>query len=172
MPERPEPASSGVVTSRPAEADAQARPSESLARLENEITVLIRRTMEPVWSGGYGAHEAVDRYTYPVLAVLDEHGEQSLTALTGRLGVSKPTASRQVSRLSTAGLVKVRPDDRDSRSMIIALTAEGEAERELVRTARLRPLQNVLASWPESEREALSTLLGRFNDELDAYRGR
>ncbi|MCW0216600.1 MAG: MarR family transcriptional regulator [Pseudonocardia sp.] len=153
-------------------ARSEPAPSESLARLENEITVLIRRTMEPVWAGGYGAHGAVDRYTYPVLAMLGEHGEQSLTVLTGRLGVSKPTASRQVSRLASAGLVKVRPDERDSRSVIIDLTAEGEIERERVRAARLRPLQQVMAAWPESDREALSTLLGAFNRDLDAYRER
>ncbi|MFR9806936.1 MarR family winged helix-turn-helix transcriptional regulator [Pseudonocardia sp. RS010] len=143
---------------------------DSLHRLEHEITVLIRRTMEPVWSGGYGAHEAVDRYTYPVLAALDENGAQSLTLLTARLGVSKPTASRQVSRLSRAGLVDVRPDERDSRSVVVSLTAEGLAQRELVRAARLRPLQAVLAAWPQEDREALGTLLARFNEDLDAYR--
>ncbi|MFC5946745.1 MarR family winged helix-turn-helix transcriptional regulator [Pseudonocardia lutea] len=143
---------------------------DSLHRLEHEITVLIRRTMEPVWSGGYGAHEAVDRYTYPVLAALDENGAQSLTLLTARLGVSKPTASRQVSRLSRAGLVDVRPDERDSRSVVVSLTAEGLAQRELVRAARLRPLQAVLEAWPQADRQALGTLLARFNEDLDAYR--
>ncbi|MCF7548863.1 MarR family winged helix-turn-helix transcriptional regulator [Pseudonocardia sp. WMMC193] len=143
---------------------------DSLHRLEHEITVLIRRTVEPVWSGGYGAHEAVDRYTYPVLAALDENGEQSLTVLTGRLGVSKPTASRQVSRLSRAGLVAVRPDSRDSRSVVISLTPEGAAQRELVRHARLGPLHAVLEGWPQEDRDLLGSLLARFNTDLDEYR--
>jgi DNA-binding MarR family transcriptional regulator len=145
---------------------------DSLHRLEHEITVLIRRTVESVWAGGYGTHEAVDRYTYPVLAALDEHGEQSLTVLTGRLGVSKPTASRQVSRLSRAGLVGVRPDERDSRSVVITLTAEGLAQREVVRGARLGPLHAVLEGWPKGDREALGALLARFNGDLDEYRER
>jgi DNA-binding MarR family transcriptional regulator len=145
---------------------------DSLHRLEHEITVLIRRTMEPVWSGGYGAHEAVDRYTYPVLAALDENGAQSLTLLTAQLGVSKPTASRQVSRLSRAGLVDVRPDERDSRSVVVSLSAEGLAQRELVRAARLRPLQAVLEAWPQADRESLGMLLERFNEDLDTYRER
>lgn len=143
---------------------------DSLHRLEHEITVLIRRTLEPVWSGRYGGHEAVDRYTYPVLAALDENGPQSLTLLTARLGVSKPTASRQVSRLSRAGLVEVRPDERDSRSVVVSLTAEGLAQRELVRGARLRPLHAVLESWPLEDRQALGRLLARFNEDLDTYR--
>jgi DNA-binding MarR family transcriptional regulator len=145
---------------------------DSLERIEHEITVLIRRTLEPVWSGGYGTHEAVDRYTYPVLAALEEHGGQSLTALTGRLGVSKPTASRQVSRLSRAGLVEVRPDPRDSRSVVVSLTAEGLAQRDLVRRARLGPLHAVLEGWPGADREALGALLARFNSDLDEYRER
>ncbi|WP_344413392.1 MarR family winged helix-turn-helix transcriptional regulator [Pseudonocardia ailaonensis] len=144
----------------------------SLEQLEHEITVLIRRTVEPVWAGGYGAHEAVDRYTYPVLASLDENGEQSLTVLTGRLGVSKPTASRQVSRLSRAGLVDVRPDERDSRSVIVSLTAAGVAQREVVRGARLRPLHAVMEGWGEEDRHQLGNLLARFNSDLDDYRAR
>jgi len=152
--------------------EAPAEGLDSLHRLEHEITVLIRRTVESVWAGGYGAHEAVDRYTYPVLAALDENGDQSLTVLTGRRGVSKPTASRQVSRLSRAGLVAVRPDTRDSRSVVVSLTPEGLTQREVVRQARLRPLHTVLESWPREDRESLGALLARFNGDLDDYRER
>ena len=97
----------------------------SLQQLEKQITLLVRRTMESVWSHGYGPSGAVDRYTYPVLMLLDDEGPHSLTALTAQLGVSKPTASRQVSRLSRAGLVAVTPHERDPRSVSVALTEAG-----------------------------------------------
>ena len=145
------------------------RPDDSLQQLEKQVTLLVRRTMESVWSGGYGPHEAVDRYTYPVLLLLDEEGAHSLTALTAKLGVSKPTASRQVSRLSRAGLVEVSPHERDPRSVSVALTAAGAAAREEVRQARLGPLREVMAHWPEDDRDALAGLLDRFNADLELF---
>ncbi|MEQ3549237.1 MarR family transcriptional regulator [Pseudonocardia nematodicida] len=142
---------------------------DSLQSLEKQMTLLVRRTMESVWSHGYGTNDAVDRYTYPVLMLLDEEGALSLTALTGKLGVSKPTASRQVSRLSRAGLVDVSPHERDPRSVSVELTPAGMAAREQVRAARLTPLREVIAHWPESDRDALAGLLDRFNTDLDLF---
>lgn len=156
-------ADGGVAT---AERDA---PERSLQSLEKQITLLVRRTMESVWAHGYGDNEAVDRYTYPVLVLLDDDGALSLTDLTGKLGVSKPTASRQVSRLSRAGLVEVSPHDRDPRSVSVALTPAGLAAREAVRAARLAPLREVIAHWPEADRDALAGLLDRFNTDLDLF---
>ena len=161
----------GVAT---AERDAPTGPrrssaEESLYSLEKQITLLVRRTMESVWAHGYGTNEAVDRYTYPVLMLLDDEGSLSLTALTGKLGVSKPTASRQVSRLSRAGLVDVAPHERDPRSVSVTLTPAGLAAREQVRAARLAPLRDVIAHWPDADRDALAGLLDRFNTDLDQY---
>ncbi|WP_197519663.1 MarR family winged helix-turn-helix transcriptional regulator [Pseudonocardia sp. HH130630-07] len=142
---------------------------KSLQSLEKQVTLLVRRTMESVWAHGYGPNDAVDRYTYPVLMLLDDEGALSLTTLTGKLGVSKPTASRQVSRLSRAGLVDVSPHERDPRSVSVTLTPAGMAAREQVRAARLAPLRDVIAHWPQSDREALAGLLDRFNTDLDLF---
>ncbi|NMH98133.1 MarR family winged helix-turn-helix transcriptional regulator [Pseudonocardia acidicola] len=162
MPDRPDPVGVTSVT--------VAGHSDSLPVLEREVTVLIRRSMESLWSAGYGEHPEVDRYTYPVMVLLDEHGPQRLTVLTRRLGHSKPTVSRQVSRLSRAGLVATRPDERDPRSVVVRLTRAGAARVEAVRQARLAPLREVLAAWPEEDRDALAVLLSRFNADLAGYR--
>lgn len=142
---------------------------DSLQQLEKQITLLVRRTMESVWANGYGPNDAVDRYTYPVLLLLDEEGDHSLTALTAKLGVSKPTASRQVSRLARAGLVEVTPHERDPRSVSVALSAAGTAARNEVRRARLAPLREVMEHWPEGDRDALASLLDRFNTDLELF---
>jgi len=144
-------------------------PDDSLHSLEKQITLLVRRTMESVWSHGYGPNDAVDRYTYPVLMLLDEEGPHSLSALTAKLGVSKPTASRQVSRLARAGLVEVSPHERDPRSVSVALTDAGAAARDEVRTARLTPLREVMDHWPDADRQALAGLLDRFNTDLELF---
>ncbi|MCW2719741.1 MAG: hypothetical protein QOG20_6798 [Pseudonocardiales bacterium] len=141
---------------------------DALARVEREITVLIRRTLEEVWAGGYG-DGPVDRYTYPVLALLDEHGPQGLGELTRRLGVSKPTASRHVAKLGAAGLVSTRPD-RDPRAVLVALTPAGDEQVARVRDIRHAGLRTVLSGWSDADGDALATLLSRLNVDLDRQR--
>ena len=142
---------------------------ESLRRLEKQVTLLVRRTMEAVWASGYAPDEAVDRYTYPILLLLDDEGPHSLSALTAQLGVSKPTASRQVSRLARSGLVAVTPGPHDPRSVTVTLTDAGAAARDRVRDARLGPLREVMHLWPEQDRERLALLLDRFNADLEEF---
>lgn len=142
---------------------------DPLARVEREITVLLRRTLEEVWSNVYGSGP-LDRYTYPVLALLHEHGPQGLTELTRRLGISKPTTSRHVARLGTAALVSTTPDGRDPRAVVVTLTTAGAAQVEKVRSARRERLGEVLRSWSPNDGEALADLLGRLNADLDRHR--
>lgn len=141
---------------------------DALARIEREITVLIRRTLEEVWAGGYG-DGPVDRYTYPVLALLDEHGPQGLGELTRRLGVTKPTASRHVAKLGAAGLVTSRPG-RDPRAVVVDLTPGGDEQVRRVRAIRRTGLRAVLGTWSDADGDALADLLGRLNRDLDGRR--
>lgn len=145
-------------------------PGDPLAVLEREITVLVRRSVESLWATGYGEHPDVDRYTYPVLVLLDEYGPLTLTELTGRLALTKPTVSRLVARLGRAGLVAGGPDDADPRATRVTLTRAGRGRLTAVRDARLAPLRDVLARWPDADKHALATLVGRFNTDLDAHR--
>ncbi len=138
---------------------------DALGRVEREITVLVRRTLEEVWSGGYG-NGPVDRYTYPVLALIDEHGPQGLGELTRRLGVSKPTASRHVAKLAAAGLVTTRPD-RDPRAVLVDLTPAGDEQVARVRDVRRTGLAVVLTGWSDADGNALAALLARLNADLD-----
>lgn len=142
---------------------------DPLSRVEREITVLLRRTLEEVWAGGYG-EGPVDRYTYPVLALLQEHGPQGLTELTRRLGISKPTTSRHVARLGEASLVTSAPDGRDPRAVVVTLTGQGAAQVTQVRSRRRERLGEVLRSWSDADGEVLAELLGRLNRDLDAHR--
>jgi DNA-binding MarR family transcriptional regulator len=142
---------------------------DAIGRVEREVTVLLRRTLEAVWSSGYG-EGPVDRYTYPVLALLDEHGPLRLGELTTRLGLTKPTVSRHVARLGGAALVETRPDRRDSRAVVVFLTAGGAEQVRRVREVRRTSLGEVLADWSEADGEALALLLARLNVDLDLHR--
>ncbi len=104
----------------------------------------------------------MDRYTYAVLALLDEHGPLGLAELARRLAVTKPTASRHVSRLAAAGLVTSRPD-RAPRAMQVVLTAAGDAQVARVAAIRRAGLAEALRDWPHADVTALAGLLGRLN---------
>jgi DNA-binding MarR family transcriptional regulator len=143
--------------------------TDPIERVEREITVLIRRTLEAVWSSGYGG-TPVDRFTYPVMALLDGHGPLGLTELARRLGLSKPTTSRHVARLGADGLVRTRPDSRDVRAMVVALTPAGEEVVAHLRAARHARLAAVLGGWSDGDRDTLGALLARLNVDLDAHR--
>lgn len=143
--------------------------ADAIGRVEREVTVLLRRTMEAVWSRGYG-DGPVDRYTYPVLALLDEHGPLGLGELTTRMGLSKPTVSRHVARLAGAGFVESRPD-RDPRAAVVHLTAAGAEQVGRLREVRRASLGEVLADWSDADSGALAVLLARLNADLDRHRG-
>lgn len=143
--------------------------SDPVGGVERELTVFLRRTLESVWSRGYG-DGPVDRYTYPVLVMLAERGPLGLGELASRLGLTKPTMSRHVARLAGAALVTTRPDRRDTRAVAVVLTPEGVERVERVRDVRRRTLGTVLANWSEADSESLAHLLGRLNADLDRHR--
>ncbi len=62
-----------------------------------------------------------------LLSVYVTNDAQSLGELAGRLGVSRPMATRIVDRLEELRLVRRRPDRNDRRRVLIAPTQDGLA---------------------------------------------
>jgi DNA-binding MarR family transcriptional regulator len=158
------------MTTSPIRPDVAHEPGaqESVATIEREVTLLLRRTLEEVWAQGYGAGTAVNRYSYPLLVRLEQSGPLRLGQLAELLGVSKPTVSRQVTRLVAAALVLVAEDPDDSRSGLVTLTRAGRAQVQEVRARRTAPLREVLTGWDERDRARFAELLAGFNRGLDA----
>ncbi|GAB2527012.1 MarR family winged helix-turn-helix transcriptional regulator [Paramicrobacterium agarici] len=62
---------------------------------------------------------------FSVLAGLHKHGEETLSALAEREGVSAPSMNRTVNSLEEWGYVERISDERDRRKVIVALTDSG-----------------------------------------------
>jgi DNA-binding MarR family transcriptional regulator len=69
------------------------------------------------------------------LATIEVHGPLTPSELAERERVRRPTATRTVARLETAGLVERTQDPTDGRAWLVSATAEGRA---LVRRIRRR----------------------------------
>jgi DNA-binding MarR family transcriptional regulator/ribosomal protein S18 acetylase RimI-like enzyme len=62
---------------------------------------------------------------YPVLAVLDEAGPQTVGELAQHLGISQPAVTKTIDRLSETGLVEGDRNGADRRRKIVSLSATG-----------------------------------------------
>jgi DNA-binding MarR family transcriptional regulator len=143
-----------------------AAAEDAVGRVERETTALLHFSLNPVWSQEY-CDRAVDRYTYPLLALLDQHGPLRLGEVAARLRLSKPAISRQIGRLRAAALVSNGPDPHDPRITIVSLTDRGARTAQRIRAARRIGLEDLLSSWRESDRQALAALLELLNRDLN-----
>ncbi len=76
------------------------------------------------------------------LGFLSRHEGSSLSDLTRHLGLSLPTMSKMIDSLLARDLVQRKPDGRDRRRVVLAVTSRGQR---LLNNAR-RSTQNYLAS--------------------------
>lgn len=94
---------------------------------------------------------------FAVLAILRQHGTQTLGAIADREQVTAPSMTRTVNVLEESGYVERVADDADRRRVLISLTAAGA--QIVVETIRLRDssLAEALAELGLEEHE-LETL--------------
>ena len=109
-------------TSRIALSTAQARPGpadgvQNLGALYQTLLHLVLRDR----------HDLSTLQMAGLLSVYVTDETQSLGELAGRLGVSRPMATRIIDRLEELRLVRRRPDRNDRRRVLIAPTQDGLA---------------------------------------------
>jgi DNA-binding MarR family transcriptional regulator len=77
------------------------------------------------------------------LARLQREGPARLTELATAEGITQPSMTALVARLSAQGLVRREADPSDGRAVVLTLTDAGEellVRRRITRTARLAPV--------------------------------
>jgi DNA-binding MarR family transcriptional regulator len=122
----------------------------------------LRANLYQVLTEGLGP--AVDETTYPVLSGLARTGPRSSAALAVDVGVDRSRVSRHASRLEEAGLVRREPDPADRRSVLLALTDEGERFVAVMRERLAGRIGEALGSWPPEQARAFARDLRRFVD--------
>ena len=130
--------------------------------------MMARRLSKPVRLHGPSGFTVLDRPAYQALWRICDEGPLRPTTLAGLLEVDLSVVSRQVRSLEDVGFVQREPDPADARAALVSATEAGRRAFEMTKQQRTEVLDEVLAGWPEAEREAFVTLLSRFNDQLEA----
>lgn len=134
-------------------------------RIEQQMTILLRRVQSIHISTSSGEMD-LDRSAYGIMCRLADEGAQRLGLLASAFGLDPSTITRQVQALEKADLVSRRADAADRRAWIVDLTDEGRVVLEHTRAYRRERLEQVLADWPDIDREELARLLAKANDSI------
>jgi DNA-binding MarR family transcriptional regulator len=145
------------------------RTETVMGAVETEVALLLRRAEATRRASAGVAHRALDRAAYVILRRLDETGPSNIGGIAAALGVDASTMTRQVAALERDGLVRRERDPADGRGTVISVTSAGTNRLRSVRKARVDLYEEVLAGWPDTDRQTLATYLRRLNEALDAH---
>jgi MarR family transcriptional regulator, negative regulator of the multidrug operon emrRAB len=89
---------------------------------------------------------------------LGQHDQQSVSDLTSVTGLSHSAVVRLIDRLEADGLVQ-RSEEKQGRSVPIALTDAGRTEYERLRDRQSGFLEDILAELPSNDQQDLERLV-------------
>lgn len=135
----------------------------ALEGLDAQLSLLWRRARAMNHELSRSVHPDLEPAAYGLLSVLLNQGGMRLTELARRVGVGKPSVSRQISFLVAVGLVGRETDPKDGRAQIIELTSTGRDRMGAVLAGRQLAFRNLLLDWDETELTALETLIAKLN---------
>ncbi|MFN0105724.1 MAG: MarR family winged helix-turn-helix transcriptional regulator [Bryobacteraceae bacterium] len=107
---------------------------------------------------------------FGVLEALLHKGPLAVSVLGRRVLLSSGSMTAAVDRLVRGGLVRRAEDEKDRRSRIVHLTAEGSKLIAGIFEEHSRDMEQAFACLDQPEREALVSLLRKLGRELNKKR--
>ncbi|MFT3716932.1 MAG: MarR family transcriptional regulator [Gordonia sp. (in: high G+C Gram-positive bacteria)] len=104
---------------------------------------------------------------YSLLALIDDHPGIGGAEIAERARIDKSTASRQITALTSRGLVDRRRDADEPRAQRLHLTEDGRDLLDVIRDASSAAIQERLTGWPDDDVAVFARLLHRFNNAGD-----
>lgn len=93
-------------------------------------------------------------------------GTATPSAVAEAVHLSRPSTSKLLARLTTAGLIQRSVQANDRRSVAVSLTERGQATFDELFGAGIAMVEAATADWEPADREALQRLLPRFLTHL------
>jgi len=85
------------------------------------------------------------------LAIIDRHGPLSMSEVASRENLSAPTITKIVTRLESQGLIERLGDPADRRISLVAVSREGAALLERLRSSRTAYLHRKLSELSDED---------------------
>ena len=114
----------------------------------------------------HGSDDTVELATARTLAVLEHLGAARPSDVAAASCVDLSAISRQLKSLEDRRYVVRSVDPSDRRAHLIRLTASGRKVLDRHLDTRSAIFDQTLAAWSDSDRRALTTLMGRLADDL------
>ncbi|TQL97578.1 DNA-binding MarR family transcriptional regulator [Actinoallomurus bryophytorum] len=99
-----------------------------------------------------------------LLAALWEQDGRTPGEVAATLNVTTPTVVKMATRMTTAGLLTRRRDDKDNRLVRLWLTDAGRALQEPIEAERHLMEEQITAGLTDAEREHLLSALAKIHD--------
>lgn len=133
--------------------------------LDVQLSLLWRRARAINHQMTRSVHPDLEPAAYGLLSVLMHQGRMRLTELARRIGVGKPSVSRQIAFLVSIGLVAKESDPLDGRAQLIELTPAGLEKMRSVHAGRQNAFHQQLAGWDETDLADLARLVSKLNTD-------
>jgi DNA-binding MarR family transcriptional regulator len=140
--------------------DLPSLPMAALGRLLEAAERVMREHMDPVFTAA-----GLQWGEFDVLATLRRSGEPymlSPTRLYEAAMISSGGMTARLDRLERAGLIERRPDPKDRRGKLIALTEQGREVIDATITLHVANEERILTSLTTAEQEQLAALLAKL----------
>lgn len=145
--------------------DLDVEPLQVLSRVSR-----LARHLDRARRAAFAEH-GLETWEFDVLTALRRAGEpyeMSPGALLRATLVTSGTMTNRIDRLTSAGLVRRRPDPEDRRGVLVSLTDAGRTRVDSAFSDLLRREHDLLSALGEREQQALSSLLRTLLVPFDA----
>lgn len=149
----------------------QAQRSGEMAGVLASLTQLMRSWSSTGIQASFAAAADVDidPVDIPPLYVLGLNGPMRASDLAEALHVTRPTMSKQLSRLTSSALIERAEDRADRRASVIHLSPTGAAAYERLAARGVEALQRTTSRWSPDETAQFAAQLARFVSDLSAH---
>lgn len=96
------------------------------------------------------------------LEILGPHKALRMKELAERMGVTTGTLTVLADRLEKAGMIRRKPHEADRRSILVELTAQGQAVFEEHDELHNQLTRTITVNLTDAERKQLTTVLGKM----------
>lgn len=130
----------------------------------NETAELARAVMELIDQGHRRISRRIDLTRVRVLGLASARGPLRPREIAAELGLTASATSRHLTALEREGRVVVDADPADSRTFLVRLAPDGQAEVDATVDAGAAVFAQVIADWPDEDVATARVLITRLNE--------